>query len=157
MAQAAEQMRRFAIASDVGGRACLQCGGALSAEGIVSQAREVTCTRCGTKVVIEPGDAWRIFAASGARLLADAAALSSYEAMVRADLAISQYRDRKQVPLALLTEYEASARQHWTTVFEVEAQYVPEQWQYVASKIERHMHDVNRRLRDFWQWRQRAV
>lgn len=108
-------------------------------------------SRCGTD------DARRMFAASGARCLAEAAALDAYEAMVRAELVIDGHRERKAVPLEALLSFEECARRYWSCVFETEARYVPEQATYVAAKIERHMHDVRRKLAQYWQWRQRAA
>ncbi len=157
MAQAAEQMRQRALLRDVDAHACSQCGAALSHGKVVSQARDVACGHCNAVVTVEPGAAWRIFSGNGARLLADAAALPDYEVMVRTEGRINAYRDRKDVPLELLVEYERAARAHYTKVFEIEASYVPELQGYVAAKIDRHMHDIQRKLRDYWQWRQQAA
>jgi hypothetical protein len=157
MAQAAEHMRRFALLQDAAEHACSGCGHALARRSAVAQAQHVTCSGCGTTTMIEPGDAWRIFAASGARCLAEAAALEAYAQMIRTELRVDQHRDRKTVPLAELVEYEAAARAYWTLVFEAEAAYVPEQAVYVGAKIERHMHDVRHKLSQYSQWRGAAT
>ena len=75
--------------------------------------------------------------------------------MMRAQTAINGYRDRKDVPLALLEELEATSRSYWTTVLMVEAEHVPELTQYVDAKIDRYMKDVTRTLQQYWQWRGR--
>lgn len=157
MARAAEQMRLRALGRDAAGHLCPHCRGILAVCGtVIGQARSVRCG-CGADVMVEPADGWRMFAANGARLLADELALPHYEAMLRAELAIRQYRDRKQVPLELLASYEQAARRHWTTVFEAEASYVPELRAHVPAKIAMHMKAANRLLADYWQWRQHAA
>ncbi len=100
-------------------------------------------------------DALRIFAASGARPLAEAAALPQYEAMVLAELRIDAIDDRAAVPLPWLLDYEQAARRYWRTLFETEAQWAPLQQPHVHAHVQRHMHDVERKLGAYWQWRTR--
>ncbi len=157
MARAAEQMRTRAVSRDTAGHLCPHCRGILAVCGtVIIQVRSVRCG-CGVDVVVEPADGWRTFAANGARLLAEKAALPHYEAMLRAELAIRQYRERRDVPVELLVAYEQAARDHWTKVFEGEASYVPELRPHVQAKIAMHMKEPHRLLRNYWQWRQRAV
>jgi len=60
------------------------------------------------------------------------------------------------VPLELLRELESTSRQYWTTTLSVEARHAPEQQQYLQAKIDRYMHDVEKTLRQYWQWRQQG-
>jgi ElaB/YqjD/DUF883 family membrane-anchored ribosome-binding protein len=101
-------------------------------------------------------DGMRIFAASGALMLGQWEGQGAWEAMKRVENRVSAYRERKEVPLELLSELEATSRQYWTTTLTVEAQHAPEQQQYLQAKIERYMHDVEKTLRQYWQWRQKG-
>jgi hypothetical protein len=76
--------------------------------------------------------------------------------MTKAQTRINSYRDRKDVPLTLLKELESSTRRYHTTVLNVEAEHVPVQRPYVAAKLDRAMKDVERTLRQYWQWRGRT-
>jgi hypothetical protein len=96
------------------------------------------------------------FEGSGARHLGEWEAHVDFERMTRAQTRINGYRDKKDVPITLLKELEASARRYFTTVLTVEAEHVPLQKPYVDAKIERHMKDIERTLRQFWQWRARG-
>jgi hypothetical protein len=96
-----------------------------------------------------------VFVASGALYLGERAALADWERMLRAQTSINGYREAKDVPLALLEELEASARRYFTTLLEVEASHAPLQAPYVALKLERYMKDIERTLRQHWQWRAR--
>ena len=105
---------------------------------------------------IEPGQALRAFAAVGAMALAERQALDLWESMTRALTAIGDYRERKDVPLELLGEYERVARGYWTRRLTAEAALVPEQRPFVTQEIESSMKGVNKTLRQHWQWRQAA-
>jgi hypothetical protein len=157
MARAAEVMRRHAITADASALSCTQCGAKLVGASPVSQALDVACPHCRAVNTIEPGAALRMFAAGGALALAEHAALAHWEAMKRAEVRIDQYRDKKAVPMELLQSFEASSRAYHHTRLEVEAQHVPEQRAYVPAKLERYMKDAERKLRQFWQWRDRAA
>lgn len=157
MARAAEAMRRHALVADAAALSCTQCGAALCGASPVSQALDVACAHCRAVNTIEPGASLRMFAASGALALAEHAALPHWERMKRAEIRIDQYRDKKAVPLELLEGYEASSRAYHGTRLDVEAQHVPEQRSYVAMKLERYMKDAEKKLRGFWQWRERAT
>jgi hypothetical protein len=102
---------------------------------------------------VHPGDAMRMFAASGAHHLAADEARLSGDALRRLETHLRQYRDKATVPLALLIELEATTYQHWATRLEVEARYNPDDATYVPAKLERHLKDVQRTLRQYWQWR----
>jgi hypothetical protein len=93
---------------------------------------------------------------SYARYLGERAAHGDWEIMRRAQARINVPRDRKDVPLAQLEELESSARRYFTTWLEVEASHAPLQRPYVAAKIERYMKDVEKTLRQYWQWRGRG-
>jgi hypothetical protein len=92
---------------------------------------------------------------SYARYLGERAAHADWEIMQRAQARINVPRDRKDVPLAQLEELESSARRYFTTWLEVEASHAPLQQPYVAAKIERYMKDIEKTLRQYWQWRGR--
>jgi hypothetical protein len=96
------------------------------------------------------------FEGSGARHLGEWAAHEDWERMTRAQTRINAYRDKKEVPITLLKELEASARRYHTTVLSVEVEHVPLQQPYVNAKVERYMKDIGRTLRGFWQWRARG-
>ncbi len=93
---------------------------------------------------------------SYARYLGERAAHPDWEKMQRAQARMNVYRDRKEVPLALLEELSNSSRRYFTTVLEVEASHAPLQQPYVAAKVERYMKDTERTLRQYWQWRGRG-
>ena len=95
----------------------------------------------------------RAFAASGAMYLGERAALPAWQTMTRAQTRINNYRNRKDVPLALLQEYEHAAREYWTTRLNVEAEHVPEQQKYVAGKLEAYLKDAFKILRQHRQWK----
>ncbi len=105
---------------------------------------------------IEPGQALRTFAGVGAMALAERQALDLWEAMTRVLTQINDYRDRNDVPLGLLHEFERAGRGYWTERVIAEASFVPEQRQFAAQKIEFGMKGVNKTLRQHWQWRQQS-
>lgn len=94
---------------------------------------------------------------SYARYLGERAAHQDWETMQRAQAHMNAHRDRKDVPLALLEELSSSARRYFTTVLEVEASHAPLQQPYVAAKVERYMKDIEKTLRQYWQWRGRGA
>jgi hypothetical protein len=97
------------------------------------------------------------FEGSGARYLGEWQAHVDWVRMTKAQTRIDSYRDRKDVPITLLKELEASSRRYHTTVLAVEAEHVPLQQPYVAAKVDRFMKDVERTLRQYWQWRARGT
>jgi hypothetical protein len=96
------------------------------------------------------------FEGSGARYLGEWEAHVDWVRMTKAQTRINSYRDAKDVPITLLKELEASSRRYHTTVLSIEAEHVPLQKPYVAAKIDRYMKDVERTLRQYWQWRARS-
>ena len=154
MARAAEHMRQRALGTDAAAHTCKQCGAKLDKVTPVSASLNVECGYCKSINTVHPGTALRMFAASGAIHLASECARAPNEAMRRCELRIKQYRDAKDVPLALLIELEATSRKHWTIRLEEEARHNPEEQKYVAAKLERYMKDVQRTLRRYWQWRE---
>ncbi len=88
--------------------------------------------------------------------LAERQALDLWEAMTRTLNHINSYRERKDVPLELLQEYERAGRGYWTTRVTAEADYAPEQRPFVTQKVDSYMKSVNKTLRQHWQWREFA-
>ena len=119
-------------------------------------ALNVECGYCRAVNTIEPGRELRMFAAVGAMALAERQALDLWEAMTRTHNQISSYRDRKDVPLDLLRQYERAGRGYYTTRVTAEADYAPEQRPFVAQKIDSYMKSVHKTLRQHWQWREFA-
>jgi hypothetical protein len=154
MARAAERMRRHALTVDAAQHSCSHCGAPLDRVTPVSQSLNVECGHCKAVNTVHPGDALRMFAASGAMHLAAEAARPAGEAMKRIEKQINQYREAKDVPLRLLIELESTSRIYWTARLGEEARYNPEQTKYVAAKLERYMLDTVKTLRRYWQWRE---
>jgi len=154
MARAAERMRKYALGVDAAKYTCTNCGAALDHVTPVSQSLNVECGHCKAINTVHPGDALRMFAASGAMHLAAQAARPAGEAMKRIEKQINQYREAKAVPLALLIDLESTSRLYWTTRLSEEARYNPDEARFVAAKIERYAADTLRTLRRYWQWRE---
>ncbi|MFH0900009.1 MAG: hypothetical protein V2A73_05200, partial [Pseudomonadota bacterium] len=154
MARAVEQLRRRAL-EQADARRCRQCGELLPAVTVVSQAVGVTCAACSGANVVDPGPAMRMFAA-GAIYLGQVAAADAWDSWKRAEARIDNYRNKGDVPMALLKELESSARQYWTTTLSVEAEHVPELQPHVVAKVDSYMKEVRKKLQDFWQWRQQV-
>jgi hypothetical protein len=95
--------------------------------------------------------------AVGALLLAQQAAQEHWEAMKRAETRIQSYRERRDVPMPLLEQYDAASRQYWTTLVQVEAEHDPAQQPHVARKLEARLKDANKLLMQHWQWRERSA
>lgn len=154
MARAADRMRQVALGTDAASHACDHCGATLDRVTPVSQSLAVECRYCRCVNTVHPGDALRMFAAVGATLLAAEAARPAAEAMKRIETEMKQYRDAKDVPLALLIDFEATTRSYWTTRLTEEARYNPEAAKYVAAKLDRYANDALKTLRRYWQWRE---
>lgn len=153
MARAAERMLALALASDAAVHACNHCGAQLDRVTAVSRSLNVNCAYCTALNTVHPGDAMRMFAASGALHLAADEAREAGEAMRRLETQLRQYRDKTAVPLAMLVELEATTYGYWSRRLEVEARYNPDDAPYIPAKLERHMKDATRTLRQYWQWR----
>jgi hypothetical protein len=153
MAAAADVMRHRAVAADAHACPCRRCGALLDRIRLSGMALNVECGYCRAMNTIEPGLALRAFAAVGAMALAERQALDLWEAMTRALAKINGYRERKDVPLELLREYERAGRGYWTERLTAEADYAPEQRPFVTQKIESHLTSVHKTLRQHWQWR----
>ena len=156
LAAAAEVMRQRAVAADAHECPCRRCGARLDRIRLSGMALNVECGYCRAVNTIEPGMALRAFAAAGASALAERQALDLWEAMTRTLTQINHYRERKDVPLGLLQEYERAGRGYWTTRLTAEADYAPEQRPFVAQRIDSSMKSVNKTLRQHWQWREFA-
>lgn len=154
MARAANRMREVALATDAAAHACNNCGAKLDRVTPVSQSLNVECAHCKSMNTVNPGTALRMFAASGVMHLAAEEAREVGESLRRTETRIKQYRDAKDVPLALLIEFEASTRSYWTTRLTVEARYNPDEAKYAPAKLDRYMKDAQKTLRRFWQWRE---
>jgi phage FluMu protein Com len=156
VAAAADVMRDRAVAADAHARPCRRCGALLDRIRLSGMALNVECGYCRAVNTIEPGRELRAFAAVGAMALAERQALDLWEAMTRTLAQINSYRERKEVPLELLREYERAGRGYWTTRLTAEADYAPEQRPFVTQKIESYLKSVHKTLRQHWQWRQLA-
>jgi hypothetical protein len=156
VAAAADVMRHRAVAADAHACPCRRCGALLDRITLSGMALNVECGYCRAVNTIEPGRALRAFAAAGAMALAERQALDLWETMTRALTQINNYRERKDVPLELLQEYERAGRGYWTKRLTAEADYAPEQRPFVTQKIDSYMKSVNKTLRQHWQWRQFA-
>lgn len=154
MARASNRMREASLETDAAAHTCNHCGARLDKVTPVSQSLNVECAYCKSMNTVHPGVALRMFAAMGAMHLAIEAARTLGDAMKRIETRIKQHRDNKEVPLALLIEFETTSRTYWTTRLTEEARYNPDEAKYVASKIERYMKDASKTLRGFWQWRE---
>ena len=154
VAAAADVLRGRALQADARTRGCRRCGASLDRIRLSGMALNVECGYCRAMNTIEPGVALRMFAVVGASALAERQALDRWEAMTRAGARIRSYRDSQAVPLDLLREYEHAGRGYWTERITVEAEFAPEQRQFVAEKIESYMKSVNKTLRQHWQWRE---
>ena len=154
MAAAADVLRQRALEADARTTLCRRCGAPLDRIRLSGMALNVECGYCQAINTIEPGPALRMFAVTGAMYLAERQALDQWEAMTIAETQINSYRDRKEVPLDLLREYERAGRGYWTERMTVEAEFAPELRPYVQQKIDSYMKSVNKKLRDHWQWRQ---
>jgi hypothetical protein len=156
LAAAADVLRHRALTADARTRVCRRCGAPLDRIKLSGMALNVECGYCLAVNTIEPGPALRAFASVGAMALAERQALDLWVAMTRALRQINHYRDRQDVPLELLQEYERAGRGYWTERLTAEADFAPEQRPFVAQKIESYMKGVNKTLRQHWQWRQFA-
>lgn len=157
MTRAAERMRQAALATDAANHECQRCGAKLDKVSPVSEALNVKCGYCDAMNTVDPGTAMRMFAAMGALHLAEHAARSHRVAMMRAEHLIDEYRDNKDVPLSLLEEFEGASSRYYTTRLTVEAQHNPELQKHIEMKLARHTKDANRKLKQYWQWRQRPA
>jgi hypothetical protein len=156
MGAAADVLRQRALQADARTRQCRRCGASLDHIRLSGLALNVECGYCLAVSTIEPGQALRMFAIVGAAALAERQALGQWEAMTRALARINQYRERTDVPLELLAEYERAGRGYWTERLTVEADFAPEQRPFVAQQLESRMKGVHKTLRQYWQWRQAA-
>jgi hypothetical protein len=154
MARAADRMREVALGSDAAAHPCNNCGAVLNKVTPVSQSLNVECAYCKAMNTVHPGTALRMFAASGVMHLAAEEARAVNEARQRLETRIKQYRDAKDVPLALLIELESTTRTYWTTRLKVEARYNPDEAKYLPAKLDRYMKDAQKTLRQYWQWRE---
>ena len=154
---AADVMRHRALQADAHDRRCRQCGALLDRIRLSGMALNVECGYCRAVNTIEPGRELRMFAAVGAMALAERQALDLWEAMTRTLNQINSYRDRNDVPLGLLQQYERLGRGYWTTRVTAEADYAPEQRPNAPQKIDSYMKNVHKTLRQHWQWRQFAA
>lgn len=154
MAMGADRMRQFALSTDAIAHPCNHCGATLDRVTPVSQSLNVECLYCKSVNTVHPGNALRMFAASGAMFLAAEEARNAGEAMKRTETRIKQVRDAKDVPLQWLIALETETRTYWTTRLTAEARYNPDEAKHVSAKLDRHMKDVHKTLRRYWQWRE---
>ncbi len=151
-AGAAQAMMQFALHRDARTRHCGACGGGL-ASILVGQAQNIECPRCHTPQTVEPGQAFRVFAAAGARWVGEWDAFPHYQVMKCAQVRIECYRHTKDVPMTLLREFHSAARAYWHTAIGVEAHLVPHLRLHVENLVTARMKRARRLLSEHWQWR----
>jgi len=152
-AQAANALMQSALHSDARSRVCVSCHQPM-VNLLVGQAQNMNCPACGTAQTVEPGNDFRMFAASAALWVGEWEAFGSWRNMKRAEILIQQYHDRVDVPLDLLKEFHDAAQVCWGTTFGVEGQLVPQGASHIPRKVEARMKDAFRLLREHWQWRE---
>jgi len=151
-AQAAQAMMQFALHRDARTRYCSACGSGLTTV-LIGQAQNIECPYCGVMQMVEPGQAFRVFAAAAARWVGEWDAFPYYQIMKRAEVRIGRYRSSKDVPMDLLHEFHDAAQSHWRTALGVEAHLVPHMASHVARTVDARMIGARRLLRQHWQWR----
>lgn len=154
MAQASQRMLDHALVQDASMAPCQNCAAPMDKVLPVAESLNVECGYCMAMNTVNPGDAIRVFAHSGASYLAQQHCRPTLEAYLRVEQKMKHFRDDKDVPLEMLIDFEKLNREYWTARLNLEASYVPEQKKYVESKIERHLADANKTLRRYWQWRE---
>ena len=154
-AQAAHAMMNFALYQDARTRFCGGCGASLGPL-LVSQAHEIRCAACGRLQLVEPGQAFRLFASFAARWVGEGDGFPQYAAVRHLELEIDAERDTSRVPLELLRSYHQASAQYVSTVLVVEGMLVPEHQPHMPLQHRALMVDANRRLSRFWQWREQA-
>ena len=151
-ARAAKKMMDWALNEDARTRFCSECGGPL-VSFLIGQAQNIQCPACGADQTVEPGQSFRMFAASGARWVGEWDAFPHFQAMKRFECQIQQYRNSQDVPLELLKSYHDAAQEYWGTAFGVEAQLVPQMAKDIPNKVAAMMKGAQKLLRQHWQWR----
>ncbi len=157
MARAGELSRQSAEISNPAVRACQFCGGQLDAVRPVSMAVNLACKFCNAVNTIDPGTAWRMFAAEGALALAALEALPSWIQMTRTTDELDWYRREPEAPMQLLERFHATSLQYWTVYESSLARHVPEKQANVQRHIDSKMTHVDKKLRQYPQWKARVV
>lgn len=152
-ALAANALMQRALHTDARTRVCVSCAQPM-VNLLVGQSQNMNCPACGVMQLVEPGNDFRLFAVSAALWVGEWDAIEHWLAMKRTEVQIRQYRERAQVPLPLLQNYHNAAQACYSTTFGVEAQLVPPKAAHIPRQMKAHMKDVNRLLRDHWQWRE---
>jgi len=152
-ALAARAMMNFALHQDARTRACGGCGQFMPTL-LVGQAQHTQCRHCGFAQVVEPGQAFRIFASVAARWVGESDGFPQFATVKRFEAQLDSHRDKHQVPLELLRSYYHASEQYWSTVLVIEGQLVPERQPHLQMHLQAMMTDANRRLSSYWQWRE---
>lgn len=152
-ARAAQAMLNFALHSDARSRSCTACAQPISSI-LIDRAQNIQCPACGAPQLVEPGMAFRVFAAVGALYVGHYDGMHSWADMERYEMQIQKFRNTKDVPMELLHNYHSAAQNYWSVVFGSEAELVPAMAAHAQSKIDAHMKASRKLLRSHWQWRE---
>ncbi len=129
----------------------LEIRGGRAHQGTLARAAEVMRQRALRDP--EPDQALRMFGAGGGVVLAEYAAVEHWAAMKWALTQIHSFRNKKDVPMELLSHYQEAVTQYWRVRLTVEAEHAPIQQQYVAGKLDSYVKDATKVLRQHPQWR----
>ena len=152
-ARAANAMLQFALHSDARSRHCTGCGQPITSI-LIDRAQNISCPGCGAPQTVEPGNAFRMFAAAGALWVGEYDGFPSWAAMCRYELQIQKFRKTRDVPMELLHNYNNAATHYWTTVFGSEAQLIPAMAAHAPIKTAARLKETRKLLRSHWQWRE---
>ncbi len=152
-ARASQVMLNFALHSDARSRQCTSCGQAITSV-LIDRAQNIACPACQAPQTVEPGMAFRVFATVGATWVGQWDGFPYWATMVRLELQIQNFRNTKDVPMAMLHEYNNAAYHYWSLAFGSEAQLVPAMAGHMQNKIDGQMKPVRKLLRSHWQWRE---
>lgn len=95
----------------------------------------------------------QMFAHGGAVFLAEQASIEHWAGMKTAETKIHAYRNKKSVPMQLLTYYQQVSASYWRVRHSTEAKYNAAQRASLETKIANFTGESHKLLRDFPQWR----
>jgi len=134
-ADAARELFARAMA-DRKDRFCSECGAQFELP-ICFRAVALTCARCGTKTMFEPGDLLRGVAAVGAHALAQEAALAEWQKMRLCERRAKAVRP--PCPLSLLKDYERAQIAYWRAYVAARGRIEPELGRDPALEVRSRM------------------
>jgi len=97
--------------------------------------------------------ALQMFAHSGALFLAEQAAIEHWAGMKTAETKIHAYRNKKAVPMQLLTYYAQVSASYWRVRYSTEAKYNKTQQASLETKIANFTKESHKLLLEHPQWR----